>query len=550
MSTTERLLITGVAEAADELRELAISNEEYDLTQKELIDRGLVGERIFEYLYSASSIVLSDSLDPEKPNDYAPVSVIADGQTIGRIRPANTAHVRSLLAENRIEGMTLEIKGGAYRIVLQDGEDSFTTEDGTVTPFAALTLTIQDASAQEAGKDTDGQDQKDGTDSDSETVSFIDTSYAYEEKKEDLSRRGFVFLLLAAILTTFYLGFSFFYWRDILAGSAGADYRFGQILSQQYLTIHYAVVGAAFVLNVISVLCANCYLPLLAAICYLGSAAAGPQYILFTAIQALLCLLAAMRKRRGSVLLRVLLIPILLCAGTLAVLARLSIITEIPYINNIPAVSNIPLLQDISWFATGLPFQEATVNLEDTEDGMGDEEETEWVDEWDESWWEEESDGSLVFYDIEAESEYWLEDYEWESGDEYDEDEGWIELEDESDWYDLDEDESDSYAYDLDENESDWYAIGLEEDETEWDEDKLTEGESEANETLAEAETEMTYKTTANLNIRSTPGTDGEILGKLAAGEEVNVLSIQDGWAQIEYQNKTAYISEKYLTAP
>ena len=29
MSTTERLLITGVAEAADELRELAISNEEY-----------------------------------------------------------------------------------------------------------------------------------------------------------------------------------------------------------------------------------------------------------------------------------------------------------------------------------------------------------------------------------------------------------------------------------------------------------------------------------------------------------------------------------------
>ncbi|MBQ6322709.1 MAG: SH3 domain-containing protein, partial [Lachnospiraceae bacterium] len=52
------------------------------------------------------------------------------------------------------------------------------------------------------------------------------------------------------------------------------------------------------------------------------------------------------------------------------------------------------------------------------------------------------------------------------------------------------------------------------------------------------------------LNIRSTPGTDGEILGKLAAGEEVNVLSIQDGWAQIEYQNKTAYISEKYLTAP
>ena len=61
LSTTERFLITGVAEAFDQLSPLGIANELYDLTQKELVDAGHVGDRIYEYIYTASEIKLITS---------------------------------------------------------------------------------------------------------------------------------------------------------------------------------------------------------------------------------------------------------------------------------------------------------------------------------------------------------------------------------------------------------------------------------------------------------------------------------------------------------
>lgn len=63
--------------------------------------------------------------------------------------------------------------------------------------------------------------------------------------------------------------------------------------------------------------------------------------------------------------------------------------------------------------------------------------------------------------------------------------------------------------------------------------------------------TSYTVKVTAStLNVRSGPGTDYSILGKLTEGTKVNVFGsvIKDGlkWYQITYNSKTAYISGAY----
>ena len=60
-------------------------------------------------------------------------------------------------------------------------------------------------------------------------------------------------------------------------------------------------------------------------------------------------------------------------------------------------------------------------------------------------------------------------------------------------------------------------------------------------------EPQNVYHATANLNIRSAPTTESEIKGRFAAGETVNVQSIEDGWALITYNEETAYVSAQYI---
>ncbi len=53
------------------------------------------------------------------------------------------------------------------------------------------------------------------------------------------------------------------------------------------------------------------------------------------------------------------------------------------------------------------------------------------------------------------------------------------------------------------------------------------------------------------LNIRSQPSTDGEILGLAEDGSMLPLLveKPSDGWYQVEYQGKTAYVSAEYAEA-
>ncbi|HKL80353.1 MAG TPA: SH3 domain-containing protein [Mobilitalea sp.] len=52
----------------------------------------------------------------------------------------------------------------------------------------------------------------------------------------------------------------------------------------------------------------------------------------------------------------------------------------------------------------------------------------------------------------------------------------------------------------------------------------------------------------AILNIRSTPSKDGEIVGFLVHTEQIEVISIENGWASFVYKNEVRYVSEDFLT--
>ncbi len=51
----------------------------------------------------------------------------------------------------------------------------------------------------------------------------------------------------------------------------------------------------------------------------------------------------------------------------------------------------------------------------------------------------------------------------------------------------------------------------------------------------------------STLNIRESPSTSSAILGSLMHGTAVEVLSVEDGWTKIQYENFTGFVSNAYL---
>lgn len=60
---------------------------------------------------------------------------------------------------------------------------------------------------------------------------------------------------------------------------------------------------------------------------------------------------------------------------------------------------------------------------------------------------------------------------------------------------------------------------------------------------------EVNYKviSSSRLNVRKTPSTTGTVLGTFKSGQEITVLSINEGWAKVEFNNTTGYVSSKYI---
>lgn len=55
------------------------------------------------------------------------------------------------------------------------------------------------------------------------------------------------------------------------------------------------------------------------------------------------------------------------------------------------------------------------------------------------------------------------------------------------------------------------------------------------------------YTVTQQVNVRSNPDYNSDILGQLMYGETISVSSVENGWAVIDYNDTPGYVSVEYL---
>ncbi len=62
---------------------------------------------------------------------------------------------------------------------------------------------------------------------------------------------------------------------------------------------------------------------------------------------------------------------------------------------------------------------------------------------------------------------------------------------------------------------------------------------------------QMPYKVTSSsrLNVRTRPSTSGQVMGTFQSGQQIQVISIENGWAKVEFNGKTGFVSARYIKA-
>ncbi|MCR4672184.1 MAG: SH3 domain-containing protein [Lachnospiraceae bacterium] len=108
-------------------------------------------------------------------------------------------------------------------------------------------------------------------------------------------------------------------------------------------------------------------------------------------------------------------------------------------------------------------------------------------------------------------------------------------------------------------NEYAYYSTETEETETQtetrrrpaYDPTENTETETETAETEEEDEGDV-YIVTINLNFRTEPNINSEVIEVLSTGTKVKVIDTTESewWWKIEYDGRTGYVDKSYLTKP
>lgn len=117
----ERHKVAGTSYHLDAIMALAQENPDYDLTKREIIDDGLTDERIYQYTFADGPVELVD--DPDNEHDPNAIKVLVAGQHIGYIKRGSTGRIHNLQRAGRVLGVTAEIYGGKYKVVLCDDDD-------------------------------------------------------------------------------------------------------------------------------------------------------------------------------------------------------------------------------------------------------------------------------------------------------------------------------------------------------------------------------------------------------------------------------------------
>lgn len=316
------------------LEVLSAPDPDYDLSPEELVSGGLTDKNIYQRQYVIDRPrLLEDRDDPSGPEV---IRVMGGGAQIGSIRRADCAHVHTLLANYDIVSTEVSVSGGPYKKITVSDEGEPVVAEGESRLTGTITIYYTQKSAQEetpqtapvqpvptpvpsaAPASSASAPARPASDpDDDDTGGWIDTSYVTEIREKNPADYGMTLLFFAGILTTCYLCFAVPCW--ITGRSANFFDKVvigGLSIKEPVLLFHLITVCAALIFNIIGVFRAGNLMPALAALLYAFSGLMLPGYLFCTGLQALLCIFAALRKRKGIASIKyVLLLAVLALLG-------------------------------------------------------------------------------------------------------------------------------------------------------------------------------------------------------------------------------------------
>ena len=121
MGKEKKYKVTGMEHYIDNIIALAVKNDDYRLSKKELIEECLENERIYECDFYFTKVELVP--EPDNPYDPNAVKVIVDDVLVGYIKAGSCTHILKVLKEDRIVKIECEIGGGNYKYLGYDEDE-------------------------------------------------------------------------------------------------------------------------------------------------------------------------------------------------------------------------------------------------------------------------------------------------------------------------------------------------------------------------------------------------------------------------------------------
>lgn len=109
----------------DVINLLAVENDDYDMTKKEIVDAFRSDENIYKYLFKIDGVQLVP--EPDNPHDPNAIKVIADSVCIGYVPSKSTKKVKLLL--DKAPEIKCDIYGGPSKIVFEENDGSYTMKN-------------------------------------------------------------------------------------------------------------------------------------------------------------------------------------------------------------------------------------------------------------------------------------------------------------------------------------------------------------------------------------------------------------------------------------
>lgn len=113
--------VAGVSRHQEVFRKAGYRNEEYSLSKKRIVEEGLDGEDIPQYLFDTIDIGLE--LEPENEHDPNAVKVLLNGEHIGYIPADDAEYVHDMMEDDRIADIDAKIVGGPLKRYDPDNDE-------------------------------------------------------------------------------------------------------------------------------------------------------------------------------------------------------------------------------------------------------------------------------------------------------------------------------------------------------------------------------------------------------------------------------------------